>query len=343
MGKACFFKIRIDRGEGRYKWLGDGHGEIFHTSEKFALYFTSETVKCPEIQDFLREKKYEFIPTDDKPRFDWQIYVPANDTVIDKHGNSLSQEEIINLPIEDLELSVRTFNSLKRAGINIVREFLSPNPDMMGVRNLGIKSVEEVINKLRELGYNGFEKDSEKNNYPGREKCNQLRELRIKIAKANNIDFTPSDCNHIGPCSGTCSVCEAEAEYLDKELDKKQKLGEEIIIVGIADSTTEESKSYFSDTMKKTEVDNPSFCNDFDIQEDNMESDDTGWMGMDDDMPMISVRTYNCLKRAGINSLSELANMTSDDMMKVRNLGRKTLEELITEMKRVGITFRDSI
>ena len=43
----------------------------------------------------------------------------------------------------------------------------------------------------------------------------------------------------------------------------------------------------------------------------------------------LSVRSYNCLKRAGINTVEELCNRTSEDMMKVRNLGRKSLEEVI--------------
>ncbi len=41
----------------------------------------------------------------------------------------------------------------------------------------------------------------------------------------------------------------------------------------------------------------------------------------------LSVRSYNCLKRAGINTVEELTNKTSEDMMKVRNLGRKSLED----------------
>ena len=44
----------------------------------------------------------------------------------------------------------------------------------------------------------------------------------------------------------------------------------------------------------------------------------------------LSVRSYNCLKRAGINTVEDLINKTEEDMMKVRNLGRKSLEEVIT-------------
>ena len=52
----------------------------------------------------------------------------------------------------------------------------------------------------------------------------------------------------------------------------------------------------------------------------------------------LSVRSYNCLKRAGINTVEELCNRTSEDMMKVRNLGRKSLEEVLRQTKRAGLT-----
>jgi DNA-directed RNA polymerase subunit alpha len=53
----------------------------------------------------------------------------------------------------------------------------------------------------------------------------------------------------------------------------------------------------------------------------------------------LSVRSYNCLKRAGINTVEELCNKTSEDMMKVRNLGRKSLEEVINKLKELGLSF----
>ena len=51
----------------------------------------------------------------------------------------------------------------------------------------------------------------------------------------------------------------------------------------------------------------------------------------------LSVRSYNCLKRAGINTVEELTNRTSEDMMKVRNLGRKSLEEVLSKLKELGL------
>ena len=53
----------------------------------------------------------------------------------------------------------------------------------------------------------------------------------------------------------------------------------------------------------------------------------------------LSVRSYNCLKRAGINTVGELCNRTSEDMMKVRNLGRKSLEEVIAKLKELNLSF----
>ena len=54
----------------------------------------------------------------------------------------------------------------------------------------------------------------------------------------------------------------------------------------------------------------------------------------------LSVRSINCLKRAGINTVQELANKTSDDMMKVRNLGRKSLEEVLAKLDELGLSLR---
>ncbi len=56
----------------------------------------------------------------------------------------------------------------------------------------------------------------------------------------------------------------------------------------------------------------------------------------------LSVRSYNCLKRAGINTVQELTNKTPEDMMKVRNLGRKSLEEVLAKLKELGLQLNPS-
>ena len=61
---------------------------------------------------------------------------------------------------------------------------------------------------------------------------------------------------------------------------------------------------------------------------------------MNIDELVLSVRSYNCLKRAGINTVEELTNKTSEDMMKVRNLGRKSLEEVLAKLKELGLSLK---
>ena len=56
----------------------------------------------------------------------------------------------------------------------------------------------------------------------------------------------------------------------------------------------------------------------------------------------LSVRSYNCLKRAGINTVEELTNKTSEEMMNVRNLGRKSLEEVLAKLKELGLQLSSS-
>ena len=52
----------------------------------------------------------------------------------------------------------------------------------------------------------------------------------------------------------------------------------------------------------------------------------------------LSVRSFNCLKRAGINTVEDLINKSEDDMMKVRNLGRKSLEEVLAKLDSLGFS-----
>lgn len=63
-------------------------------------------------------------------------------------------------------------------------------------------------------------------------------------------------------------------------------------------------------------------------------------MDMNIDELELSVRSYNCLKRAGINTVEELCNKTADDMMRVRNLGRKSLEEVLGKLNELGLQLR---
>lgn len=77
--------------------------------------------------------------------------VGTRSTVVDKP--EATRDKVLDMTIEELDLSVRSFNCLKRANINTVADLISKTEDeMMKVRNLGRKSLEEVINKLAAMG-----------------------------------------------------------------------------------------------------------------------------------------------------------------------------------------------
>ncbi|HOB23118.1 MAG TPA: DNA-directed RNA polymerase subunit alpha C-terminal domain-containing protein, partial [Bacillota bacterium] len=90
----------------------------------------------------------------------------VNLTGLEESQEEVQEEEedemskILEMPIEELDLSVRSYNCLKRAGINTVEELIKKTEaDMMKVRNLGKKSLEEVKNKLASLNLSFRQED----------------------------------------------------------------------------------------------------------------------------------------------------------------------------------------
>lgn len=67
----------------------------------------------------------------------------------------------------------------------------------------------------------------------GKQRCKILKEIRQKIADANDIEFITSECQHKGDCLGTCPKCEAELRYLERELEKRQRLGKTVVVAGL--------------------------------------------------------------------------------------------------------------
>ncbi len=89
------------------------------------------------------------------------------------------------------------------------------------------------------------------------------------------------------------------------------------------------------------------------LTELNEIADITGLMTQQDEDPKVkaletsiddmefSVRAYNCLKRSGINTMQDLVNRKESDMMKIRNLGKKSLKEVLDKVKQMGLSFRN--
>ena len=171
-------------------------------------------------------------------------------------ADDLKEGQLREMTIEELDLSVRAFNCLKRAGINTVSELIQKTySDMMKVRNLGKRSLEEVAQKLAELGLHFSEED----------------------------------------------IIELDGDLTFDE--------GEIPVMGNLREAPPERSRYLGMTIEELDL---------------------------------SVRSYNCLHRHGIRTVEDIIAMTEEDMMKVRNLGRKSMEEVIHKIEAMGLSLRDS-
>lgn len=68
----------------------------------------------------------------------------------------------------------------------------------------------------------------------GKSKCKILKEIRQKIADENDIPYITSECTHKGDCLGTCPKCEQELQYLEKQLERRRKLGKKVVVSTLA-------------------------------------------------------------------------------------------------------------
>ena len=100
--------------------------------------------------------------------------------------------------------------------------------------------------------------------------------------------------------------------------------------VSLAAKVLSEHLSLFVDLSEKGQ--------EAEVMIENNETSKEKVLEMNIDELELSVRSYNCLKRAGINTVEELTNKTQDDMMKVRNLGRKSLEEVLAKLSELGLS-----
>ncbi len=110
---------------------------------------TDKTITAQEAVSLSAKVLYEHLA----------LFMNLSEEVLDSEilveKDEKSKEKVLEMTIEELDLSVRSFNCLKRAGINTVEDLINKSQeDMMKVRNLGIKSLEEVIGKLNALGFN---------------------------------------------------------------------------------------------------------------------------------------------------------------------------------------------
>jgi DNA-directed RNA polymerase alpha subunit len=195
---------------------------------------------------------------------------------IPKIGNvkDLNTYSLLETHIEDLDLSVRAYNCLKRAGVDTLGGLISKSEqDLNRVRNLGRRCFDEITDKVKSLGLELRPKDITKEMWI-------LQVCRIPITNVNAIYLIESNTIE-------------EVNLIDeapKKVDKKNRF----------------------DSLLSIEVE---------------ELD-------------ISVRAYNCLKRAGINNVRDLICNSQMDLFKNRNLGIISLEEIVDKVKSLGLALR---
>ena len=68
----------------------------------------------------------------------------------------------------------------------------------------------------------------------GKNTCKILKEIRKQIARDNDIELITSECTYQGDCEGTCPKCEAEVRYLERELEKRQRMGKVAVFAGLS-------------------------------------------------------------------------------------------------------------
>ena len=68
----------------------------------------------------------------------------------------------------------------------------------------------------------------------GRYICNTLKKIRLDIARANGIEYTPTECRHKGECAGTCPACEGEMRYIENEIARRRSLGKAALVAGVS-------------------------------------------------------------------------------------------------------------
>jgi Bacterial RNA polymerase, alpha chain C terminal domain len=177
-----------------------------------------------------------------------------------KPEHEINEELLYQTPIEELQLSVRSYNSLKKGQINLVGELLEYSPDnLLEIKGVGFKSRDEINNALQErLGINWTQSLTQGN----------PRAKKYDSSPLENSDGHPSD--------------DEEISFDDKEISPESQIPIEEL--------------------------------------------------------QLSVRAYNCLKRAQINSVGDLLDYTQEDLMEVKNFGVKSVEEVIEALKdRLGI------
>ena len=162
----------------------------------------------------------------------------------------------------------------------------------------------------------------------GKEKCKLLKAIRREIAETNGIVYLTSECTFEGECKGTCPKCDAEIRYLDSEINRLIASGKRVSLAGLSLDT-------FDTAVEAATL---NLVNPMDMQ--FIEPDRVmGNHEMTIEELDLSVRSFNCLKRANINTIGDLISRPVSDMYRIRHLNAKCIEEIHHKLQLFGLDF----
>lgn len=158
------------------------------------------------------------------------------------------------------------------------------------------------------------------NKLSGRERCMLLRQIRKEIAESNGIVYLSTECKIDGECSVPCPQCEAEIRYLDTEIRRLILSGAKFTLAGLT-LNSEAEKAVVEKTPSPLQ------------RKLSMTLDDMDF----------TVRTYQVLKRANIMTVGDIVKLTGEDLMKVRHMGRKSLDEIRKQLGILNLSLKDEV
>lgn len=208
-----------------------------------------------------------------------------------------SRHAPVDRTIDEMDFTVRTYNCLKRANITRVSELITKTPsELMQVRNMGRKSLDEIVKKLSELGLS-LQNDPEIDG-----------DLHVMV-RGQIPEIQPEESTHT-----------TSRAKLDEVTKKLAAMG-----LALDPDTTEE------------DVPPPPACGGLTILGEDEDDGEKLCMSIED--LDLSVRSYNCLSRAGIQTVGDLINLTLEDLAKTRNLGKKSMDEIVKKVHDLGFGF----
>ena len=246
------------------------------------------------------------------------------------------KEDVTEIIMNIKNLAIRnssTTNEVKTAYIDVHGDCVVRASDIQADQDIEIMNPDQIIATLSGKDAKLYIEltITKGRGYVGADKNKELRDMPIGVISVDSI-YTPVDrVNITVEDTRVGQVTDFDKLTLDVFTNGTLSPDE---AVSLAAKVLSEHLSLFIDLSENARSAEVMIDKEYDEKEKVLE--------MSIDELELSVRSFNCLKRAGINTVEELTNKTSDDMMKVRNLGRKSLEEVLAKLKELGLSLRDA-